>query len=114
MNRNSLILTCVSVVMAVALLTGCAGMQAKPTEKNFQAPVISLEQMEVAHAFGYWYFAKSVKPTKGNPDDVKEAVSKLLDSIEDKSRVIVSCGGGMPPGVSSENIRSFIDTVKSY
>jgi uroporphyrinogen decarboxylase len=51
---------------------------------------------------------------KGNPDDVKESVSKLLDSIEDKSRVIVSCGGGMPPGVSSENINAFLQTVKSH
>jgi LEA14-like dessication related protein len=26
--------------------------------------------MEVAHAFGYWYYAKSVAPTKGKADDV--------------------------------------------
>ena len=51
---------------------------------------------------------------KGSPDDVKDSVIKLIDSIEDKSGIIVSCGGGMPPGVSSENIRSFVDTVKSY
>jgi uroporphyrinogen-III decarboxylase len=51
---------------------------------------------------------------KGNPEDVKQAVIKLMDSIEDKSNIIFSCGGGMPPGVSSENINAFVETVKSY
>jgi len=37
----------------------------------------------------------------------------LLDSLPDKSRVIFSCGGGMPPGVSSANIRAFIRTVQA-
>jgi hypothetical protein len=26
--------------------------------------------MEVAHAFGYWYFSSKVEPTKGKPDNV--------------------------------------------
>jgi uroporphyrinogen-III decarboxylase len=51
---------------------------------------------------------------EGNTDDVKKSVNKLIDSLEDKSRTILSCGGGMPPGVSSENINSFIETVKSH
>ena len=50
----------------------------------------------------------------GSADDVKESVSKLIDSIKDKSRVILSCGGGMPPGVPSENINAFVEAVKSY
>ena len=44
---------------------------------------------------------------QGTPDDVTSAVRKLLDSISDKSRVLLSCGGGMPPGVTTENIRAF-------
>jgi uroporphyrinogen-III decarboxylase len=51
---------------------------------------------------------------KGVPEDVKYSVKKLIDSIEDKSRIIVSCGGGLPPDVSSENINAFVETVKSY
>jgi len=51
---------------------------------------------------------------KGNPDDIRKSVSKLIDSIEDKSNIILSCGGGMPPDVSSENINAFVETVKSY
>jgi len=48
----------------------------------------------------------------GTPGDVARATKVLIDSLEDKSRVIVSCGGGMPPGVKSENIRAFIGAVK--
>jgi len=49
---------------------------------------------------------------KGNPDDIKESVKKLLNSLKDKTRVIVSCGGGVPPGVPTENIKAFVETVK--
>jgi len=57
-------------MVVVAFLAGCAAMQTKPSQKNFQAPVITLEYVETAHAFGYWYYAKSVEPTKGMPTDV--------------------------------------------
>ncbi|MDZ7332769.1 MAG: uroporphyrinogen decarboxylase [candidate division KSB1 bacterium] len=50
----------------------------------------------------------------GSPADVSNAVNELLDSLEDKSRTILSCGGGMPPGVSSENLRAFIHAVKHH
>ena len=51
---------------------------------------------------------------KGSSEDVRKAVRELMDSLEDKSRIIFSCGGGMPPGVSTENIKAFVETVKSY
>jgi LEA14-like dessication related protein len=50
-----------------AWLMGCTS---KPSEENFKTPVVMLDSMEVAHAFGYWYFSNKVKPTKGNPDNV--------------------------------------------
>ena len=50
----------------------------------------------------------------GSIDDVKSATSDLINSMGDRTRTIFSCGGGMPPGVSSENISTFIDTVRSY
>ena len=50
----------------------------------------------------------------GNINDVTETTVNLLNSLEDKSKVILSCGGGMPPGVSSENIMAFIQAVKKY
>ncbi len=48
----------------------------------------------------------------GSQDRVKETTEALLNSLEDKSRVILSCGGAMPSGVSTENIRAFIDEVR--
>ncbi len=48
----------------------------------------------------------------GTPDDVKKATKALIDGIKDRSRVIYSCGGGMPPGVKTENIKAFIDTIR--
>ena len=70
MRKKKVLLTIISVFVVAAFLAGCAGMQAKPTEKNFKAPVVTLDNMEVVHAFGYWYFSKGVKPTKGKPDNV--------------------------------------------
>jgi uroporphyrinogen decarboxylase len=50
----------------------------------------------------------------GAPGDVNRVTTELIDSLQDKSRVIMSCGGGMPPGVKSENIAAFIDAVKNH
>jgi uroporphyrinogen decarboxylase len=44
----------------------------------------------------------------GSTDDVKASVKELLDSLSDTGRVILSCGGGMPPAVSTENINAFL------
>lgn len=58
------------MLVAAAMLAGCAGMPVTPTQQNFKAPVVTLDSMEVTHAFGYWYFSKKVEPTKGKPDNV--------------------------------------------
>lgn len=58
------------MLLVGAGLMGCVGMMTRPSEQNFKNPTVTLDTMEVAHAFGYWYFAKTVKPTKGNPDAV--------------------------------------------
>ena len=65
MTKKRLILAGLSVMLAVVFLAGCAGMTAKPTQENFQTPTVSLEFMEVAHAFGYYYYSNKVEPTKG-------------------------------------------------
>ena len=48
----------------------------------------------------------------GDVAKVTDTTAKLVNSLQNKSRVIFSCGGGMPPGVSSENIQAFINAVK--
>jgi len=49
----------------------------------------------------------------GTPDDVRKSVRTMLDSVEDKSRIILCCGGGMPPNVPTENIQAFLSAVTS-
>ncbi len=45
---------------------------------------------------------------QGSPADVETAVRQLLSSLQGTRRVILSCGGGMPPGVPTENIQAFL------
>ncbi|NLX98765.1 MAG: uroporphyrinogen decarboxylase [Rhodopirellula sp.] len=40
----------------------------------------------------------------GSPDDVRRGVAEMLATVDDRRRIVVSCGGGAPPGVSSENL----------
>jgi len=47
----------------------------------------------------------------GNAEDVSRAVQEMLEAAPDWSRLIVSCGGGMPPGVSTENIHALIQST---
>ena len=51
------------------LLASCGGMMGKPTASNFKEPVIKLESFGVPQYDEYWYFAASVKPTKGKAGD---------------------------------------------
>jgi uroporphyrinogen-III decarboxylase len=44
----------------------------------------------------------------GTPDDVAKSVKDMLNSVTDHSKLIISCGGGMPPNVSTTNINSFV------
>jgi uroporphyrinogen decarboxylase len=48
----------------------------------------------------------------GRPEDVARSVAELLGPLGDQTRLIVSAGGGMPPGAPTENIRALIATVQ--
>lgn len=50
----------------------------------------------------------------GSTEDVKKAAKEMLDSISDHSQVIASCGGGMPPAVSTANIQAFLEAIQQY
>jgi uroporphyrinogen-III decarboxylase len=50
----------------------------------------------------------------GTPEDVARAVTEMLRALDDHSRLIVSCGGGMPPAVPTENIHALIASVEQF
>ncbi len=51
---------------------------------------------------------------RGTEAEITAAVQKLLTDLEEPSRVILSCGGGMPPEVTTSQISAFISAVKSH
>jgi uroporphyrinogen-III decarboxylase len=49
----------------------------------------------------------------GTPHDVQEAVKQSVAGLDDWGRLILSCGGGMPPDVPTENIQAFINAAQT-
>ena len=49
----------------------------------------------------------------GTHEEIHETVTKLLADNPDHTRLILSCGGGMPPDVTTENINAFITAARS-
>jgi len=47
----------------------------------------------------------------GDVKDVENAVEQQFHSLSDTRRVLFSAGGGVPPGVPSENIQAFVSKV---
>jgi uroporphyrinogen decarboxylase len=47
----------------------------------------------------------------GTAEDVSNSVAAAIESVGDRSRIILSCGGGMPPDVSTQNIEAFLATA---
>lgn len=43
---------------------------------------------------------------------VSVKTKEMVDALKNRSRIIASCGGGMPPAVSTENIKAFIKAVQ--
>lgn len=64
MHKKSIVLIFLSVFVLAVLMSGCASLS-KPSESNFKTPVVTLDYVDVAHYFGWWYYSPKVKPTKG-------------------------------------------------
>jgi uroporphyrinogen-III decarboxylase len=47
---------------------------------------------------------------QGTPADVAARVAAAIKPLSDRSRIILSCGGGMPPGVPSENVLAVLSS----
>lgn len=50
----------------------------------------------------------------GSKEEIEKAVKDLISNLDSKSKVLISCGGGMPPDVSTENLRFFAEMVEKY
>ncbi len=48
---------------------------------------------------------------KVTPDEVRAAVQTMLADTKDQTRLLPSCAVGMPPGVTTANLRAFIEAV---
>jgi len=48
----------------------------------------------------------------GSASDIGTAVRNSLSSLTDHTHIILSCGGGMPPNVPTENIQAFHSAAK--
>ena len=49
-----------------------------------------------------------------SPDEVYNQTKEMLQLVENKKMLLPSCGGGMPPNVSNDNINAFIKAVKEF
>lgn len=49
-----------------------------------------------------------------NPEEVYELTKTMIKAVPNKKKLLVSCGGGMPPKVSAENLQAFIKAVKQF
>ena len=50
----------------------------------------------------------------GTPDDVRNAVAEMKLALgRDYSRVVFSCGGGIPPGVPTANLQAFLKEARA-
>jgi uroporphyrinogen-III decarboxylase len=49
-----------------------------------------------------------------SPDEVYTKTKEMIEAVDDKSRLLASCGGGMPPKVSTANIEAFIKAAKEF
>jgi uroporphyrinogen decarboxylase len=50
----------------------------------------------------------------GTPADVAHAVEALAREVRGQRRIILSCGGGMPPGVPTANIDAFVRAAREH
>ena len=57
--------------------------------------------------FGWMLVLPIALVALGSVEDVEQSVAEALASVDDKRRIILSCGGGTPPGVSTENLDAF-------
>ncbi|MDD4646382.1 MAG: uroporphyrinogen decarboxylase family protein, partial [Bacteroidales bacterium] len=49
----------------------------------------------------------------GTPHEITLATSDMIKGLNNRQQILPSCGGGMPPNVTTEKIRAFVDGATS-
>ena len=50
----------------------------------------------------------------GTPEQVYQATQQMMKEAPDHSRIIWSCGGGIPQNVPTKNLQAFVSAVKDF
>jgi len=66
MQKRLIISVCLCVVLVLSLVS-CALFEVKPSQQSFKTPVVTLNRVEVAHYWGYWFYGAKTEVTKGKP-----------------------------------------------
>ena len=64
MQKRLIISVCLSLLLIMSLVA-CAGNGVKPSQQSFKTPVVTLNRVEVAHYWGYWFYGSKVEVTRG-------------------------------------------------
>jgi len=65
MKKRLILLVSICLLLVVPGLLFGAGKEAKKPQKEFKPPVVTLNRIEVAHYWGYWFYGSKVEVTKG-------------------------------------------------
>ena len=84
---------------------------------NLYNPGVQMSVNEIKEATGNKLTVLGSIPPRdvlasGTPELVKQETSALIKELKDKSRFILSCAGGMPPDVTTENINALIQASR--
>ncbi len=50
----------------------------------------------------------------GTPEQIQASVESAFSPLQDTTRIIASCGGGMPQDVSNKNLEIFVESIGTY
>ena len=87
MKKRLILLVSICLLLVVPGLLFGAGKEAKKPQKEFKPPVVTLNRVEVAHYWGYWFYGSKVEVTKGKPVTTAHPLISIL-SLTSKTRIL--------------------------
>ena len=97
MRKVPLWIVTIAMFVVGAIFLSCQTMEKPAVAKSgaeMMAPKVTLDMVEVTQYYGYWYYAKSVKPTQGQPGDNGAPLPMaFIFSIENPNKVPIELTG---------------------